>query len=547
MGAKDYMVDVADIPKYGPPNMAAQLYSMIRGVPQAFEEGRENQFKQGQRQRTEELQKPYTGPMTPQGIMQESIKRGGIAEAQNYIQPLLGMQASDAISRAIGGGGEKPSRSDPSARADAQTPAPLRAASAAQADKTGVNAPGEPPGRNDDVTSLRGLATQYQIDVDSPAFKKAFGGIPLDREDFHPTVVGALDQRLRDFAQAQRDAGGGATASLGPGSTALPGAGGMAGGAPAPPVGQSGAPPVQMAQAGPAGPAGPPQASPLGTLRDAEALEARGNKRLQAAAHPFAPPAAAKAAEAAAAQDFAQAKEIRAANTKAEEQRRESELGVRAAEAKGNREADLKEAVALKSHIFKSGQAAQDLLPQLEMARRLTNAPGFNSGLGHQLFDTVRSLSQQIFGGTELKNPGEIYDKFRSGFALNEIRELGASGVGAVRVPEMKMVDKMIADREVSAPGIRAVTETEMRLQKRVHDLYQMAQDYLKTHRELDKGFESQANAYKEKHELFSKEELAHPELISRPVFASPEEMRASKMPRGTKFRTPDGGHGEIP
>jgi hypothetical protein len=34
-----------DPPKYGPPNMADQLYKMIRGIPQAYQEGVENKYK----------------------------------------------------------------------------------------------------------------------------------------------------------------------------------------------------------------------------------------------------------------------------------------------------------------------------------------------------------------------------------------------------------------------------------------------------------------------------------------------------------------------
>lgn len=199
--------------------------------------------------------------------------------------------------------------------------------------------------------------------------------------------------------------------------------------------------------------------------------------------------------------------------------------------------------------IFKAGQQAEESIPQIELSRRIVNSPGFNSGLGHQFFDSVQSLSQQLFGGTELKNPGELYDKFRSGEVLNQIRSLGASGVGAVRVPEMKAVDKLIADRDVQAPGIRAVTEVESRLQKRVREVYYKAQEYLQTHRELDDGFSKEISAWKNKQEnhLFSEAELTKPELLSMPVFSNPGEMRASKLPPGSAFRTPSGEVGHVP
>jgi hypothetical protein len=111
----------------------------------------------------------------------------------------------------------------------------------------------------------------------------------------------------------------------------------------------------------------------------------------------------------------------------------------------------------------------------------------------------------------------------------------------------MKQVDKLIAYRSIQAPAIRTIVEVEDRLQGRLRDIYHMAQDYLQTHRELDDGFVRQVSAFKSKNELFSKAELANPSLLAMPVFSSPAEMRASRMPGGTKFRNPNGEVGTIP
>ena len=59
MAAKDYMVDVADIPKYGPPNMAAELYNMIRGVPKAYQEGKANEFANQKAEFEQNVERPY--------------------------------------------------------------------------------------------------------------------------------------------------------------------------------------------------------------------------------------------------------------------------------------------------------------------------------------------------------------------------------------------------------------------------------------------------------------------------------------------------------
>lgn len=263
--AKDYMVDVADIPKYGPPNMAAQLYSMIRGVPQAFEEGRENQFKQGQRERQELIQKPYVDadgkPLTDfNAIQAEMAKRGlppdlGLAWKQKFLE-------NDTPTPSPYGGG-----SDPSTRADAQTSGPLRAAASAQAERGGTGGTpnvlpsgadkGEGPGGD----TVRTAATSFfggDNDVSAliPRFARALGVDPDG--DLSPGQLAQLKGFMGRTKEALAAGGqiggpqGNYTASLG--SPAPPGGGGMPGGASAAPVGPPGAPPVQMAQAGSAAP-----------------------------------------------------------------------------------------------------------------------------------------------------------------------------------------------------------------------------------------------------------------------------------------------------
>lgn len=521
MGAKDYAVDVADIPKYGPPNMAAELYSMIRGIPQAYEQGQENQFKQGQRERTERLQAPYTGPLTPGGIIGESIKRGGIDEAKNFIAPLIGMQSNEAIFRGLGASGEPP-RSDPSARADAQTGAPLRAASAAQADKTGVNAPGEPPGRNDDVTSLRGLATQYQIDVDSPAFKKAFGGIPLDREDFHPTVVKALDQRLRDFAQAQRDAGGGATASLGQGSAAIPGAGGMAGGAPAPPVGQPGTPPVQMAQAAPARP-GVPQdqqapwaATPAGTVPEADRLDASGRQKLGLSALYGASPKAAEAAQKAAENDFARAKAIRELSAKYGEKL--DPRMVEAATREEVRKGQVAEGIKEQKSVQARGQTADEGNQKLAVMRTQMSDPNFFTGAGQELVNRFKQWSVSLGGDPNAASPVQEFHKTAINLLNEQIRTMAQSGYSRIQVAEIRNLKESIANKDVTPATNRYLIEEMSRLHNNDIKLADFANQYAKSHLGyLDEGWPAARAAFlaKPENRLFTQQEIEHPQTIA--------------------------------
>ena len=546
-----------DPPKYGPPNMAAQLFGMISSLPDAYQQGVKQKFERGQLARTEELQKPYEGPTDYASVLQQVFRTQGSQGLPALLPVIQGQEANDMINSRLGGGGSPPGYGpqNPRTSPDAQTPGGLRG----------------------ETDQPQGTVGQYSI---SDLATRA-GGLsdPKAAAANIAKVVGvAPGARLTDEQEArvrqilapytgQGDAGD-ATGTTGapsdPRRSAPPNVQpGIMGGPPT--VGpsaaaqgfspyQPGAPPQaapgpQVAQAAPGQGVGP-AATPVGTEADARFYEDRGNKRMAVSAARGAAPGAAAAAQKAAEEDFARAKAIRESLAKYAEPT--TEMKNAASPAVQQREIDKLRSADFqknKEAIFKAGQQAEESIPQIELSRRIVTSPGFNSGFGHQFFDSVQSLSQQLFGGTELKNPGELYDKFRSGEVLNQIRSLGASGVGAVRVPEMKAVDKLIADRDVQAPGIRAVTEVESRLQKRVRDVYYQAQEYLQTHRELDDGFSKQISAWKNKPEnhLFSEAELAKPELLSMPVFSNPGEMRASKMPSGTPFRTPSGEVGHIP
>jgi hypothetical protein len=207
----------------------------------------------------------------------------------------------------------------------------------------------------------------------------------------------------------------------------------------------------------------------------------------------------------------------------------------------------VEEATKRYSQIEKSGTQAEELEPQVRMARSLVNSPGFNSGIGRPFTDTLSQIGSAMFGDPNMATPGQFFDKLRAGSILNEIRSLGGSGAGPVRVAEMKFIDTLYAGRDMQPASIRAVVEVENRLTQRAKAVYQMAQDYVQKHKVLDEGFNREVSNYKAKHALFSAAELAHPDLMAMPVFNSAAEMQASKMPKGTKFRTPDGQVGAIP
>ena len=539
-GARDYMPDLTP-PAYGPPDLASALFKMISGIPGQYQQGKANEFANRQAERTERLQQPYVDeegkPITDFDAIQSENARRGLPPdlALAWKQKFLDHEPpTPSPWDAAGGGSTDHQTGDQLQQGAARTGGPVAS------DRRGP-------------INIRQLAIDADVDPSNPDFVQHFGSGLLDR-NLTPGQAKMAADEIEQF-KAAGGAGpvrGGASAGGQPEATA---SFNDRFGSAAPPPSSPGVPAQGTAPAGPAmaspsagaGPSGGAGAGlvPAGIdpLTYAQRMKAIADKvRTQAHREGIAGIPSKALEDRAAAYDkvadriFDSIKETDPAKLAFDR-------------AKGIDKLRSEEFQKNKIAIFKAGQQAEDSIPQIEFSRRVVSSPGFNSGFGHEFFDSVQSLSQQLFGGTALKNPGEIYDKFRSGEVLNQIRSLGASGIGAVRVPEMKAVDKLIADRDVQAPGIRTVTEVESRLQKRIRDIYYQAQEYLQTHRELDDGFAKQVSAWKNKPEnhLFTAAELANPSLLSMPVFSSPAEMRASRMPKGTPFRNPSGEVGTIP
>jgi hypothetical protein len=532
--------------------MGSQLYAMLSGLPDQYAQGQKQAFDQTQRQRTLSLQQPILGPDGQPSMDYSTLLRGYLTKAGAEAVPgllsgIIGSQSNQAIYNQLGQGGAQ------GAPAGYSVPA----------SGGGNPSPGQPRlssagADNNGAQTINSLASEVFGDRDVsallPRYAAAVGNVPGEplTPDQEAKARTYMTRTAKDFAgrmpsyasspgQSADDA-----ASDGNGRNAAPFmASGAGGGAPAPTGGSQAPFGQQYSQA-----SGP--ATPVGNEAQAQAYEARGRRSMAASALYGASPQAAAAAQKAAEDDFARAKAIRETSARYAEptgpMKESRDPNVLARDvAKGIETHRTEDSFKRYAAIEKAGGQAEDLHPQIAMARSLVNSPGFNAGAGKPFADVMSRLGSTLFGDPKMATPGEFFDKLRAGSILNEIRGLGGSGAGPVRVAEMKFIDTMYAGRDMQPASIRAVVEIENRLTQRTKALYNLAQDYVQQHGRLDEGFNRQVTAFKDKHEMFSKAELANPGLLSMPVFSSPAEMQQSRMPRGTQFRRPDGQIGVIP
>jgi hypothetical protein len=503
-----------DPPKYGPPNMAAQLFGMISSLPDAYQQGAKNQFERGQMARTERLQQPIGLDGTDYSTLVRKLLEAKGTEAIPEVLPTA-WKSEFAAGAGRPNVWDTPQGGGPNMSPTDQTGSTLNDAAARQ---------GQGPVATDrrGPLNVRQIAIDAGVDPETPGFADQFRGPGLDRP-IHPSNVQGVKDKIANLQQAGMFGPQGdqpeATASFDQRfGSAVPGPRGGPAQGPTP-----AGPQAAMAPAG-VGPGAGSGLVPPGWLRGAGKQTGY-------------PPTELGYAQWLQAQ--AQRNSILGFNEAAKGQQAHADKILGAIEAvdpakigferaKGIEGKRTDQAFTRSAGIEKAGSTAEDAGPQIATAKRLVNSPGFNAGIGTPFVDTMKQLSASLFGDPNAATPSQFFDKLRGGTILNEIRSLSASGAGVVRVPEMKFIDSMIAGRDMQPPSIRSAVEVESRLNQRVQDIYHLQQQYLQTHPQLDEGFNRVVTRYKETRPLFSEKEMTHPDLLGAPSAPLVHDPRAA-------------------
>jgi hypothetical protein len=175
---------------------------------------------------------------------------------------------------------------------------------------------------------------------------------------------------------------------------------------------------------------------------------------------------------------------------------------------------------------MKLASQADEARPQLAMAHKLVNSPGFIAGSGQKWRDTVASIGESLgLGGNATIN--QVFDKIRAGGILDQIK--GMAGTGPVRVAEMKFIDTMMAGRENQPGALRAVMTIQDRLYERSQEIRKLIQQ---NHGIINDSVEAQIEQFKNEHPLFSKEERGDHRLLELPHFEGFKAAYESGMPQ---------------
>lgn len=178
----------------------------------------------------------------------------------------------------------------------------------------------------------------------------------------------------------------------------------------------------------------------------------------------------------------------------------------------------------VKSYIKKydtiqtAGERARVDLPQLDLARKLTEDPNFYSGVGEKYNLLLKRAVTALGGDPNTAAPQEAFRKIVSNSILDQIKSM--AGTGPIRVAEMKIMQDAAANPDNTPQSNRLLLELSSRLQKRSAAIADMAQSY--NGGRLDSGFDKKVAAYDRANPMISDKEIPDFRKIINPDKSAP-------------------------
>jgi hypothetical protein len=209
--------------------------------------------------------------------------------------------------------------------------------------------------------------------------------------------------------------------------------------------------------------------------------------------------------------------------------------------------------------IQTAGARARMDIPQLDLARKLTEDPNFYSGVGEKYNLLLKRAVTALGGDPNTAAPQEAFRKIVSNSILDQIKSM--AGTGQIRVAEIKIMEQAAANAENTPQANRLLLELSSRLQKRAAAISDMAQSY--NGGRLDSGFDRKVAAYDRANPMISDKEIPDfRKIISspkereaapagQPKFGSPSDVRAAvsagKLKSGDAFTDANGKTRYVP
>ena len=210
--------------------------------------------------------------------------------------------------------------------------------------------------------------------------------------------------------------------------------------------------------------------------------------------------------------------------------------------------------VKKQEHIETNANNAQAELPQLQLLSHVLKDPNFYSGWQAGNVQAMSSAARAIgLSDGQTASLMQFASKLGSAGSLENIQEMAQ--YGAVRVPEMHMIEKSNMDINNTPQANAAVVEIRQRLAQRQVEIADMANAYADQHGgQINRGFDQEVRNHFREKPLFTDQEVDNyngllsgksqmqqqPPQASGPARIAGDEDFA-KLPSGAQFIGPDG------
>lgn len=187
--------------------------------------------------------------------------------------------------------------------------------------------------------------------------------------------------------------------------------------------------------------------------------------------------------------------------------------------------------------IQKAATEASIEQPKIQLAKTLINSPNFYSGPLEPTNRAYKQFAATIGSDPNKALPQEGFNKIVSDMLTSQIRALGASGAGPVRIAEVKNMQKSIANLGITPVTNRLLVEITDRTYRDVQEIANITRQYEANPNnrpgKMNVGLDSAIHDYYVKHPLFTEAEMKDPRMIAPPEFPTARDAFNAKLPKG--------------
>jgi hypothetical protein len=187
--------------------------------------------------------------------------------------------------------------------------------------------------------------------------------------------------------------------------------------------------------------------------------------------------------------------------------------------------------------IQKAATEASIEQPKIQLAKTLINSPNFYSGPLEPTNRAYKQFAATIGADPNKALPQEGFNKIVSDMLTSQIRALGASGAGPVRIAEVKNMQKSIANLGITPVTNRLLVEITDRTYRDVQEIARITREYESNPGnrpgKMNVGLDQAIHDYYVKHPLFNEAEMKDPRLIAPPEFPTAREAFNAHLPKG--------------